>query len=200
MDFKRTRLEFDEVERLVAASILKAGSDAVPEEIDEEMLKRTPEDDIIEDLFDILVLAYDRGVRDANDMLGTSIMSDISRMNDALEYMIGGKTFKDRAREHIRDENPDRLIALAESEYHRVYNTGSFDTASAAGGGKGIQKKWLTMLDDRVRSTHDFLEGVTVPLGEKFNTFDGDSALYPGGFENAENNVNCRCLLLYTFK
>ena len=193
-DFKRTALEFDEIHKLVEASIIKAGEEMPA---DEESLKRTPEEDIIEDLLDILILAYTRGNRDTNEMLGTDIKTDMEMMDKAIYYVIGGETFEDRARTHIRNEDPARLIELAESEYHRVYSTAEFDTASASGL-PNIGKKWVTMLDDRVRATHDFLEGVTVPLGEKFTTFDGDSALYPGGFEMAENNCQCRCVLEYT--
>jgi hypothetical protein len=56
------------------------------------------------------------------------------------------------------------------------------------------------MDDDRVRDTHMFLEGVEVPMGERFYTFDGDSAMIPGDFALPENNINCRCTLSYTFK
>lgn len=54
------------------------------------------------------------------------------------------------------------------------------------------------MEDDKVRDTHDYLEGMSVGIDEEFYTYDGDHALYPGGFENAQNNVNCRCFLTYT--
>ena len=193
MNIERTQLEFDEIHALVEESIRKAGS-RMPDEVED--LEDTPEEDIIDDLFSVVVLAYTRGNRDANEMLGTRIPVDINRMNEAIYWVIGGKTFADRAREHIHDEDPGRLITLAESEYHRVYSAGGYDTANAAG--KPVLKTWVTMLDDKVRETHDFLEGVTVPLNEKFNTIDGDSAYFPGGFSMAENNCNCRCLLQYT--
>lgn len=193
MDTERTALEFDEIHKLVEASIIKAGEEMPA---DDKTLEKKPEDDIIDDLLDILILAYTRGNRDANEMLNLDVALDVNRMDEAINYMIGGKTFEDRAREHIRHEDAGRLISLAESEYHRVYNTAGFDTAEASG--KNVQKTWITMLDNRVRETHDFLEGVSVPIGERFYTIDGDSALYPGGFELAENNCNCRCILAYS--
>ena len=193
MDIERTALEFDEIHKLVEASIIKAGEEMPA---DRAELEKTPEGDIIDDLMDILILAYTRGNRDANEMLNLDVALDVNRMDEAINYMIGGKTFEDRAREHIRNEDAGRLISLAESEYHRVYNTAGYDTAEASG--KNVQKTWITMLDDRVRETHDFLEGVSVPISERFYTIDGDSALYPGGFELAENNCNCRCILAYS--
>jgi hypothetical protein len=69
------------------------------------------------------------------------------------------------------------------------------DTAKYAG---AKSKTWVTMMDDRVRDTHDYLEGETVGIGEDFYTYDGDHASAPGLFELAENNVNCRCELLFS--
>ena len=192
MDYERTALEFDEIHELMAESIRKAG-DRMP--TDRQNLEKTGEDDIIDDLFSMLILAYTRGNRDVNEMLTADIAVDMDRMRDVIYQEIDGKNFEDRARKHIRNEDPGMLIQLAESEYHRVYCAGSHDTA--ADFGRPVTKKWVTMLDNRVRPTHDFLEGVTVPLNERFYTFDGDSAMYPGGFELAENNCNCRCVLEY---
>ena len=59
--------------------------------------------------------------------------------------------------------------------------------------GYGVTKNWYTVMDDKVRETHRYLEGASVSLDEEFWTFDGDHAAYPGGFTKAENNVNCRC-------
>jgi hypothetical protein len=53
-------------------------------------------------------------------------------------------------------------------------------------------------MDNRVRDTHFYLEGMTVDINDKFYTYDGDSAYRPGGFEKAENNCGCRCLLMYS--
>lgn len=193
MNIERTELEFDEIHKLMEASILKAG-EQMP--ADDAELKRTPEDDIIEDLLGMLIMAYERGHRDVNEMLETDLAVDDKRMYEVIYHMIDGKTFEDRARTHIRDEDPGRLIELAESEYHRVYNASGNDTAENSG--LAVTKTWVTMMDNRVRETHDFLEGVTVPLAERFYTIDGDSARYPGDFMNAENNCACRCLLRYS--
>lgn len=54
------------------------------------------------------------------------------------------------------------------------------------------------MGDERVRDTHDPLYGIVVGLDDYFVTYDGDKALFAGGFSKAENNVNCRCLVEYT--
>lgn len=89
------------------------------------------------------------------------------------------------------------IARVIETEAHRMYNNGGFDRAVAAGAKK---KKWQTMMDEKVRETHEYLSGDSVDINERFYTFDGDSALTPGGFELPENNVNCRCWLSYSYK
>lgn len=86
----------------------------------------------------------------------------------------------------------EKLQRMIECEANRCFNSGVFE---AGKGIKGLTKTWETMGDDRVRDTHWWLEGKTIPFDEKFVTFDGDSADAPEMFELAENNVNCRCWL-----
>ena len=57
-----------------------------------------------------------------------------------------------------------------------------------------MRKQWVTAGDERVRDPHAWLDGVIVPIDEKFYV-DGDSAMAPGGFALPELNVNCRCEL-----
>jgi hypothetical protein len=51
------------------------------------------------------------------------------------------------------------------------------------------------MMDEKVRDTHKYLEGMTVALDEEFYTYDGDHAPAPHGFTKVENNANCRCVV-----
>lgn len=85
-----------------------------------------------------------------------------------------------------------KILRVAETEGHRILNEAEL-IAAKKGGAK--TKTWITQRDDRVRETHDYLLGETVGIDEVFVTFDGDKARFPGDFENAENNVNCRCVL-----
>lgn len=89
----------------------------------------------------------------------------------------------------------DAIIRIAETEMHRIANTAALDTAVFAG---AKTKTWVTMLDDRVRDTHEYLEGETVGIRDDFYTFDGDHAVAPGLFSLPENNINCRCELVFS--
>ncbi len=152
---------------------------------------------VADDLLSFLVNAYTLGTLNASAMLETELTVNLDEMEEAIFAVIDGKTFEDRVADHVRSDSPGRLVTLAESEYHRVYNqavnNGGKEFASR---GNWVTKTWYTVGDERVRDTHDYLEGVSVPVGEKFFTFDNDSAAYPGGFAKPENNVNCRCIVL----
>ena len=153
-----------------------------------------------DDFYMILVEAYLLGNDHASEMMESMTVVDADRMEAAIYRKIDGIDFADRAARHVRAGDVTALQELVESEYHRVYSEGVADGVEqfTRETGKTVLKTWRTVGDDRVRDTHDFLEGTTILLNERFETYDGDSALMPGGFANAENNVNCRCWLDYT--
>lgn len=93
----------------------------------------------------------------------------------------------------------ERIMRVVETDSHRVYNEAMWNVAKEAESrGYVIYKRWETMLDDRVRDTHAYLQGEAVPLSEYFYTYDGDYALRPGDFQFPENTINCRCRLVLT--
>ena len=106
-----------------------------------------------------------------------------------------GKDFTDRVREYAELGNANEILRVVETDGNRVYNTGGIEGARKEG---ATSKTWNTMLDDRVRDTHDPLQGVTVGIDDKFVTWDGDEARYPGDFEDVANNVRCRCWLTFS--
>jgi hypothetical protein len=98
--------------------------------------------------------------------------------------------FVDRISKYVEEENVGGLKNLADTGMTRLFSTGAWDAAESFGGGR---KRWRTMEDDRVRPTHEALDGVRVPREDRFYTIDGDSARFPGDFADANNNCNCRC-------
>ncbi|MBO7714652.1 MAG: hypothetical protein J6S85_13835 [Methanobrevibacter sp.] len=157
--------------------------------------KRT--ETIIDDLLSFLILAYENGIQDVSQMLKENIQPDIQQMYSTIYLEIDGKNFSDRAIEHIESNDESALIELVQDEYHRVYESAKANGATSAKK-KNASKTWKTVGDDKVRDTHAYLDGITVPIAEKFYTYDGDSALYPGNFEKAENNCGCRCIAVYS--
>ena len=154
-----------------------------------------PKDDCIDLVLDALILAYVYGVDYANETLGTDIPSDTDKMTETIYKKIADKDFSERVSEYADKGSLEELMRVVETEMTRDFSGGVLDTGET-GGAK--YKTWVTMLDDRVRDTHYYLEGKKIPMEERFFTFDGDSAKHPGDFAKAENNCNCRCVLKVT--
>lgn len=183
-------LPFDEINALIREDYTSVGNLDVNEQTQR----------ITEEMLDILIFAYTVGISEVRKALGVDVEDEIDEMYEIIWANIGGETFEDRVRAHVEAGDAGRLAVLAESEAHRVCETAGYRGAKRASAQYGILvgKRWETQLDDRVRATHAYLEGDVVPLDQEFYTFDGDHAQFPGGFQLAENNVNCRCACTYT--
>ena len=158
--------------------------------------RREEEEDIIDELLDLFLLAYAMGNSVTNDNLSSDYAPSVDEVMKVVDAKVAGKTWRERAEDYFSNGGTGADIArIADTEMHRIANTAALDTAKYAG---AKYKTWATMLDDKVRDTHDYLEGETVDIDEDFYTYDGDHASAPGLFELAENNVNCRCELLFS--
>lgn len=158
-------------------------------------------DDMWEYIEFLLIEAYVYGNVQAMDDLGMldrdpkDFISE-DEMQRVINEPVADKTYKDRIREYLDDESStvEDFVRVAETDATRVYNAGVVDGGKASGV-QGVMKQWITMDDDRVRSTHDYLADMVVPLNDDFYTWDGDHARAPGLFTFPENNINCRCTL-----
>lgn len=169
-----------------------------PEAPPEPRVKRACIDEVI----DLLIMAYVYGRQDAMETLDYIVPASAetaTEMQKALFTEIAGETFEDRINRYMESLDVEAIIRVVESEITRDYAAGGRDTAKAVErAGVMVRKTWNTMKDERVRDTHNPLEGITLDLDSAFVTFDGDSAMAPGGFTLAENNCGCRCWLTYT--
>jgi hypothetical protein len=148
--------------------------------------------DVEDEVLDLLIMSYVFGTNAANEMMGTDYPPNMDEMRETIEEKVAGKNYKERISEHIDEGRPDLIGAVADTDSVRVYNEAILKLGAKAG---ARNKTWHTMMDERVRDTHSPLEGISVPLDAYFYTWDEDRALAPGGFEKAQNNVNCRCIL-----
>lgn len=180
-------MPFDELNRLEAAL-----SDRFPD----GTVKKEDLDEILDMMEDLFLLAYANGVESVNVSLGADVSADVSDVQDTIDREIAGETWRDRVEDYFSNGGSVAdIVRIMETEMHRDYNEAALTTARKAG---AKSKTWMTMLDDRVRETHDYLQSMTVGIDEEFYTYDGDHAYVPGGFELAENNVNCRCILTFS--
>ena len=180
--------------------------------------------DRIDEILEMLIMAYMFGNESANTMLfGPDIVDtidqdepnrpvriDVDDMNKSVFKDIAGKDWEQRVSEYYDSDSgtADDVIRVVDTDMNRIYNDSVLDVGEKANAGRvewsnddlpvpdtkdRVMKTWQTMLDNRVRDTHEYLEGMTVPVGRRFYTYDGDSARYPGDFSNPANSINCRC-------
>lgn len=187
--------------------------------------KRQYIDYLLDDIEDILIMSYIFGNEAANTMLGTDFKPDEAEVTASVNREVAGKTWRERVTEYLEAEyeevpvleegevagktvaqktatrriTAEDIVRVVETDSHRVYNEAIFEVAvKAQAQGIVVYKRWETMLDDKVRDTHYYLQGEQVPLSEEFHTYDGDYSMRPGDFQFPENNVNCRCRLVLT--
>lgn len=180
--------------------------------------------DRIDEILEMLIMAYMFGNESANTMLfGPDVVDtidpdepnrpvriDVDDMNKSVFKDIAGKDWEQRVSEYYDSDSGtiDDVIRVVDTDMNRVYNDSVLDVGEKANRGNveqtdtdipvpdatgRVMKTWVTMADDRVRDTHDYLEGMTVPVDGRFWTFDSDYARYPGDFQLPQNNINCRC-------
>ena len=152
-------------------------------------------DDFIDSVEELFEMDYFYGVTDISMQLGKSLEPNFTEMEASINKVIEGKDYRQRIREYFKGGTADDIARVIGTDAHRIYNDAMYDQAKANGATK---KTWHTMRDLRVRDTHDYLEGVTVPLEAEFYTYKGNKTYYPGQFGVAEEDVNCRCWLTYS--
>ena len=164
---------------------------------DEGKIKsRQDAEDIIDELLDLFLLSYANGATATNTELGTAEMPSVDAVDAAVYAPVAGETWRDRVMGYYDSGGTLYDIRrIAETDATRIYNRGAVDAVVANGLQGSTSKRWQTMEDDRVRDTHSYLQGMVVPFGERFYSYDGDSAEYPGGFALPENNIGCRCVV-----
>ena len=157
---------------------------------------REDAEDILDELLDLFLLAYANGATATNTELGTDVMPSVEAVDAAVYTPVAGETWRERVMGYYESGGTFYDIQrIAETDATRIYNTGAVDAVRANGAERLAQKRWRTMNDDRVRDTHQYLEGMVVPFDSDFWTYDGDHAPFPGMFERPENSINCRCVV-----
>ena len=153
-------------------------------------------EDVIDMMLDLFLLAYAMGNSVTNENLSSNYQPSVDEVMSVVDAKVAGETWRERVEDYfVNGGTGADLARIADTEMHRIANTAALDTAKKAG---ATSKTWVTMLDDRVRETHDYLEGMTVDIDEDFYTYDGDHAPAPGLFELPENSINCRCELIFS--
>ena len=167
----------------------------IRERFGKEKLQKRDEEDIIDMFLDLFLLAYAMGNSVTNDNLSSNYAPSVDEVMEVVDAKVAGKTWRERVEDYFANGGTgEDLARIADTETHRIANTAALDTAKRAG---AKSKTWVTMMDDRVRDSHDYLLGQTVGIDEDFYTWDGAHAPAPGMFGIPEQDCNCRCELAF---
>ena len=152
-------------------------------------------EDILDELLDLLLLAYAEGVNYINSTHGTAVELPLEAVEAAVYKRIDGATWRDRVIAwYEADGNIENIMEIARTESHRDYEAAKHDAAEAAGLGK---KKWNCMMLSTSRDSHVYLNGVSVPMNGYFYSYRGCKTRYPGEWGDPEEDCNCLCCLTF---
>lgn len=159
------------------------------------VLVKEDEEDIIDEMLDLFLLAYAQGANLTNDSLGGDWDPTVDDVMKTVDKRVAGKTWKERAREYFENGGSvGDLIRIAETETHRDTNAAAIEAARRAG---ATSKTWHCMMLPTSRDTHVYLNGVSAPIDGEFYSFNGGSTQFPGEWGIAEEDVNCLCWLSF---
>lgn len=151
----------------------------------------------------------------------TTCADRVTNVSDTTKKRIK-KLFKDMHEEFLTDNRAPSLDNIAKElkkkfkdfSRYRAYMIARTETASATnsaryqaqqlaqqqiqeGTGKGVEikRRWLTAKDERVRKSHQFMDGQTVDLDGKFTFKSGKKIAFPSEYERGlpSETINCRC-------
>lgn len=89
-----------------------------------------------------------------------------------------------------------RAKTIARTEGHRIQQEAAYDSSvEAKTKGANVVNQWDAVLDGVTRNSHRELDGQIREVGDYFE-IHGKKARYPGDFGYAEEDCNCRCVLL----
>lgn len=94
----------------------------------------------------------------------------------------------------------NKVSRIVRTESHRISNEAAMDALyKAKDNGADVVKQWDATIDKRTRPHHAQLDGQIRELDEPFEVA-GRTAMYPGGFGNASEDIHCRCAVLQRAK
>ena len=180
-------LPFDELNRFEAT---------LRERFADGKLVKEDEEDIIDEMLDLFLLAYAKGNSVTNANLSSDWMPTVDDVMKVVDERVAGKTWRERVEEYFSSGGSvDDLVRIAETETHRDANTAAYETAKKAG---AKTKTWHCMMLPTSRDTHIYLNGVTAPIDGEFYSFKGGKTQFPGQWGIAEEDINCLCWLTFS--
>lgn len=115
-----------------------------------------------------------------------------------LSGMSQGDTYSTVAKKLTKQLNISnrKAVTIARTETHRCINAAKLESLQdIKKSGINVKKKWVSVGDERVRDGHASLDGTIIDVDENFKSPLGGEGPAPGQMNNAEDDVNCRCIM-----
>lgn len=92
----------------------------------------------------------------------------------------------------------NQALRITRTEAHRIHEEVKFKTINKVKDkGADVVKQWDSSIDKRTRPSHAALDGQLREIDQPFKSpTNGHTAMYPGGFGIAGEDINCRCVVL----
>jgi len=112
--------------------------------------------------------------------------------------LIKGESYRDmaaRLKEEL-EKDTAKAYRIVRTEGHRCQEQGKKESLDyASNQGVKMKKIWRSSQDERVRDSHQHMDGVEVDYEEDFyNPHTGGRGPHPGAMGTAEDDINCRCV------
>ena len=92
------------------------------------------EEDIIDELLDLFLLAYAMGNSVTNENISSSYEPTLDDVMKVVDAKVAGKDWRERVADYFANGGTGADIArIADTEMHRIANTAALDTARRAG-------------------------------------------------------------------
>lgn len=89
----------------------------------------------------------------------------------------------------------NKMDKIVRTEGHRVLNDMKLESFKEINKHVKIKKKWVANLDERVRGSHQILDGTVIDIEDDFIAADGARGQGPGQMNAPQHDINCRCYL-----
>lgn len=133
------------------------------------------------------------------DRLGTNMKDFKQKVKDTITRGIAsGSTYKDMAAQLslVTNEELYKSYRIARTEGHRITTEAKLNSMKKAKQqGADVVKQWDATLDGKTRKNHRKLDGQWVEIDGYFE-IGGRKVKAPAKFGRAEEDINCRCILL----
>ena len=139
------------------------------------------------------VVWYERLGQNADDVL-------VNLSNTIRNGLYNGVSYSNMTKDLQNIFGSDKVLndTIARTETRRVISVGQTDVLDKVPESVGLMKKWVSVKDERVRSSHRSMNGVTIPYDKDFVTPLGSKGKAPmqlKGANAAADNCNCRCVM-----